>query len=493
MWHRTGTLRPLLIIVSVALAVTACRPSDRPSRAPTLTLTPCRIEGQAARCGTLEVFENRAAATGRKLSLSVAVLPALSASPLPDPVFLLAGGPGQAASDIVPMVAPALEKIRRERDLVFVDQRGTGRSHPLDCDDDEKLPLAERLRTEFDEVRLDECLKTLERKADLRFYGTGIAIDDLDEVRHALGYERINLWGGSYGTRVGLAYLRRYPQRTRSAVLDGVAPMSLLLPVDVAKDSERALTLLFEQCAGDAACDAAWPNLKAKFDALLLRLKEAPATTTVSDPLTGEPASVTITRDLFTRIVRALLYQSESTTLIPMTIARAADGDFRPLVGQAELVRTMSEGLASVGMHYSVVCTEDRPFFDLDGIDEVTRGTFLGRELVDETIRVCDRWPRGDVPPGFREPVASDVPVLLLSGELDPVTPPRWADDAARTLSKSVHVVVSATGHGTLGSACIRKLTAQFIAAGTVEGLDTECDADARRPPFFTTFAGPPP
>lgn len=493
MWHRTGTLKPLPLILLFALLSTACRSTDRQTPASTLSLASCRVKGLAARCGALEVFENREAGSGRKLSLSVVVLPALSASPQPDPVFFLAGGPGQAASDILPMVAPAMEKVRRDRDLVFVDQRGTGRSHPLECEDDEKQPLAERLRTEFQETRLDECRRTLEKKADLRFYGTAIAVDDLDDVRQALGYERINLWGGSYGTRVGLAYLRRHPQHARTAVLDGVAPMSLLLPVEVAKDSERALTLLFEQCEQSPACAAAWPDLQARFDALLTRLEESPATTTVSDPLTGQTSEVTVTRDLFTRIVRALLYQSESTTLIPMTIARAAEGDFRPLVGQAELVRTMSEGLAAVGMHYSVLCTEDRPFFDLEGIDALTRGTFLGRGLVDEAIRACDRWPRGEVPPSFREPVASDVPVLLLSGELDPVTPPRWADDAARTLSRSTHVVVPATGHGTLGSACIRKLTAQFIAAGSLEGLDTGCDAEARRPPFFTTFAGPPP
>lgn len=466
------------------------------THASTLPLTPCRLEasGVRAKCGTLEVFENRAAKKGRKLSLSVAMLPALSSAPQPDPLFLLAGGPGQAASDLVAGVAPALERVRRERDIVVVDQRGTGKSNPLHCDfDDPDATLAERLSTDLSDAKLDACVASLQAKADLRFYGTGIAIDDLDDVRAALGYERINLWGGSYGTRVGLAYLRRYPNRVRSAVLDGVAPMSLVLPVDVPKDTDRALKLLFEQCEANEVCARTWPSLATKFASLLAKLEQAPVVTTVPDPLTGQPSEVTITRDAFVGILRVLLYQSEASTLIPMTISRAMAGDFRPLVGQSELLRTSSSGLISNGLHYAVVCTEDRPLFDSRKLAEAAAGSFLGLHHADELMRVCDRIPRGEVSAGFREPVASDVPVLLLSGELDPVTPPRWAEDAKRTLSHSLHVVLPGTGHGTLGHACVRRLVAKFIAAGSVEGLASECDDELVRPPFFTTFAGPPP
>lgn len=455
-----------------------------------MTLSPCRLEsGLAAKCGTFEVFENRR--DGRKLSLSVSVLPALSSRPLPDPLVLLAGGPGQAASDIAPTFAVALNKLRRDRDIVVLDQRGTGGSHPLICDFDEPgSSLADRLRTDPDEAKIAACVDALGADADLRFYGTEIAIDDLDDVRKALGYRRINLWGGSYGTRVALAYLRKYPEAVRSAVLDGVAPMSLVLPMYAPQDMDRALSLLFAQCRDDEACAKKWPGLEEEFKALLESL---PQTTTLPDPLTGDISEVTITREAFVRVIGGLLYQAEATSLIPLTIARAAQKDFRPFVGQAEYLRTSSKGLVANGLYYSVVCTEDRPLFDEASLAEAAKGTFLGAGHADELLRVCNHLPRGEVSAGFRNPVSSDVPVLLLSGELDPVTPPRWAEDASQTLSRSMHVTFSGTGHGTLGSGCARDLVETFVAAGTVDGLESKCAQEGLRPPFFLTSAGPAP
>lgn len=480
------------IVLGLSASLFACqtRKAEPNSR---LILSPCRLDDGAlpARCGTLPVYEN--GVDGRQIELSVAVLPALSSRPLPDPLVLLAGGPGQAASDISHMVGQALSKIRRERDVVVVDQRGTGRSNALECDfDDPDAPLAERLRTDLDDGRIDACIAKLQTHADLRFYGTEYAIADLDAVREALGYERVNLWGGSYGTRVALAYMRAFPQRVRSAVLDGVAPLSLLLPADIPKDNDRALSLLFEHCREDAACDQAWPHLEDEFRRLLATLAESPIETVVPEPLTGAPTTVTITRDAFVRILGGLLYQAEATTLIPLTIARATQGDFRALVGQAEHLRTMSTGLVSVGMYYSVVCTEDRPFFTPDSLALAADGTFSGVAGGRELLRICDRWPKGQVSPDFRAPVVSDIPVLLLSGELDPVTPPRWAEDAGKTLSRSLHVVVPGTGHGTLGNACARSLVTRFVTQGSIDGLDSKCDSSSDRPPFFTTFAGPP-
>lgn len=457
-----------------------------------LVLAPCRLDsGLSAQCGTFDVFENRK--DGRKLSLSVAVLPALSSSPLPDPLVVLAGGPGQAASDVAPTLAVALSKLRRDRDIVVLDQRGTGQSHPLRCEFDEPdSSLAKRLRTELDEAKLADCVATLGADADLRYYGTEIAIDDLEDVRAALGYPRVNLWGGSYGTRVALAYLRKYPDRVRSAVLDGVAPLSLVLPVHAPRDMHRALQLLFAQCRDDVRCAAQWPEIETAFGTVLDSLANAPHATIVPDPLTGAFSEVTITRDAFARVIGGLLYQAEATSLIPLTIARAAEGDFRPFVGQAEYLRTSSNGLVSNGLYYSVVCTEDRPLFDERSLAEAAAGTFLGPTHADELLRVCERWPQGNVSAGFRAPVTSDVPVLLLSGELDPVTPPRWADEASRTLSRSLHVIISGTGHGTLGNRCARHLVEAFIAAGTVDGLQSEC-AQESRPPFFLSSAGPAP
>lgn len=473
-------------------SLAACR-GDESREHRNLTLSPCRLDGGAlhAQCGSLEVFEN--GTDGRTLKLFVAVIPALSAKPLPDPVVVLAGGPGQAASDIAHGVAQALSTVRRERDLVIVDQRGTGRSNGLFCDFDVPgAPLAERLRTHLDDERIDACVKRLQEHADLRFYSTERAIADLDAVRAGLGYSQVNLWGGSYGTRVALAYMRAYPTRVRSAVLDGVAPLSLLLPRDVPRDNERALALLFKRCREDARCNEAWPELEASFHSLLDALAQSPMTTVVNDPLTAAPSEVTITRDAFVRILGGLLYQTEATALIPMTIARAREGDFRPLVGQAEYLRTVSSGQIADGMYYSVVCTEDRPFYTPEALEEAARGTFAGLASVGELLRVCNRWPQGVVSPSFRDSVVSDVPVLLLSGELDPVTPPRWAAEAQKTLSNSHHVVLRGIAHGTLGNRCARSLVSRFIVRGSADSLG-ECETTHAPPSFFTTFAGPPP
>ncbi len=489
-------MRPGLLLAVLLLAGTACERPSRPAALPTLALERCRLPGASAqlRCGTLEVFEDRTARSGRKLKLHVAVAPALSSNPSPDPLFILAGGPGQAASDVATMMLTALERVRRERDLVFLDQRGTGKSNGLECElGPADASFAERLRAEFDEGRVRACIDELSKKADLRLYTTSVAMDDLDEVRAALGYERINLWGGSYGTRAALVYLRQHPERVRTAILDGVAPMQLLLPADVASDAQRALSLLFEQCGADAACEKTYPKLGERFSSLLDRLAQAPARTTVPHPVTGQSIEVEIGREVFVQTVRALLYQPEATSLVPFSIDRASEGDFRPLIAQAQMIDSgFGNGLA-IGMFFSVVCSEDVPFIPEGALQKGAAGTFMGSGFADDVVRTCALWPKAEVPASYREPVRSEAPVLLLSGNLDPVTPPRWAEEAKKTLTNSAHVVVPGSGHGTLGSACVRNLIRRFVEQGSLEGLDPTCDSKGLRPPFFTSFAGPPP
>ncbi len=489
--------RPLIVVVLfVVLAAGAigCPSKDGNANA-SLSLERCRLEGVSgqARCGTLEVFEDREAKRGRKLKLHVAVLPALAARPEPDPVFILAGGPGQSATGVAGMVSPALERVRRRRDLVFVDQRGTGKSGLLACELEPETPtLNEKLRAEFDEAKTRECAQALSRDHDLRHYGTDVAMDDLDDVRAALGYEQINLWGASYGTRAGLVYLRRHPGRVRAAILDGVAPMALVLPLDAAKDADRALRLLFDACEGDEGCRAAYPSLQPRFEALLAKLEAAPAKVVAPHPVTGEPEEVEVSRDAFIRILRVLLYQPEATSLVPLTVARAAEGDFRPFLAQSEWVSSGFANDVAVGMFMSVVCTEDAPFLDEAEIRKRAEGTYIGPTFALDIAKSCSVWPAGEVAEGFREPVQSDVPVLLLSGELDPVTPPRWAEEAKAHLPNAKHLELPATGHGTLGNACVRKLIERFLDAGNTSVVPDACD-EVTRPPFFVNFAGPRP
>jgi pimeloyl-ACP methyl ester carboxylesterase len=472
----------------------ACAPRSAPP-VRSLALSPCRLKGSAyqAQCGTLRVPEDRARPAGRQIELRVAVVPALAREPEADPLFLLAGGPGQAATEAMGPILGAFERVHRSRDLVLVDQRGTGASHPLRCDlTDPSAPLAERLSGDaMRESKFRNCLAGYD--ADPRFYTTSIAMQDLDAVRVALGYGQINLWGGSYGTRAALIYLREHGPQVRVAVLDGVAPLALKLPVTFAADAQRSMNLLFQHCAAEKSCNAAFPALDRQFGDLLDSLAKHPARAHVQDPLTGAPADVSITRDVFAAGLRGVLYQQDFASLAPLIVGRAAKGDFAPFVAATA---GLDQGFAhtmSFGMMFSVVCAEDLPGTTPEEVEEAARGTFLGPRLALDFLKVCSFWPRGAVPDHFRDPVRSDKPVLLLSGELDPATPPRWAELAARTLPGSVHLIVPGVGHGATAEGCVPQLIAEAIQKGAVQGLDASCLKPLRRPPFFVSFAGPPP
>jgi len=484
---RRGALPLGLVAVLVGgawLGPAACAPAS--SRRASL-LSPCPPgEGpDDALCGRVEVFEDRAAASGRRLALRVVVLPALSRDPRPDPLFILAGGPGQAATRLVEGLSPLLQRVQELRDVVLVDQRGTGDSAPLDCD------VSEGLRDEIDAPAvsletLKACLAGYD--ADPRLYTTPIAVDDLDQVREALGYERIDLWGGSYGTRVGLVALRRHPDRVRAAVLDGVAPTGMRLPLYFARDGERALDLLLGACEERPDCAAAFPDLRRRSRALLEELDRRPRRVEMVHPRTGAALSVRFDREIVASVLRSALYSGEVASLVPLMLDRADRGDYGPLAA----ILGMAEGVKlSGGMMLSVLCAEDVPWIDDAEAEAATRDTFLGDVTVHNMRQACSVWPRGELPPGYRDPVVSDRPVLLLSGELDPVTPPVWAEQAAAHLSASRHVVVPGTGHGTSTRGCVPERIAEFLERGSAEGIDFDCVRELRRPPFFLSPAGP--
>lgn len=468
-----------------------------PARAetPRLALSPCRLKGGLqANCGKFEVSEDRKKPDGRRLSLRVAVVPALARAPQPDPLFMLAGGPGQAATEALPeLITAAFERVHRTRDIVLIDQRGTGHSSPLKCELIEPdAPLAQRIADPgFPAERLEACLKGYD--TDPRLYTTSIAMEDLDEVRRALGYSAINLWGGSYGTRAALVYLREHGEAVRSIILDGVAPPTLRLPLSFAADAQRALDRLFVACAGERACAKAWPDLPARFQQLLDRLETAPPTVTVADPLTGAPVALSIQRDVMTSVLRSVLYQPGMAVLIPLVIARAEGGDFGPLVALAAGIDEASRDSLALGMMLSVVCTEDLPRISEEEGVEATRGTFLKDGVLRSFRQGCAVWPRGEAPANVSAPVQSHAPVLLLSGEVDPVTPPAWAEEAAKTLPESRHFIVPGVGHGASAIGCVPRLIAQFLDAADATTLDGACVESQKRPPFFVSFAGPTP
>ncbi|HEX3126446.1 MAG TPA: alpha/beta hydrolase [Thermoanaerobaculia bacterium] len=474
----------------LALALLAAAP------AAALELAPCRLPGleEEARCGRLEVPEDRRKPDGRRISLNIAVLPAhpaAGASPAPDPVFAIAGGPGESAVANAAVFAQLLGGARDTRDVVLVDLRGTGGSNRLDCplpgsDDDPQSYLGDFLPLEA--VRA--CAAHLrELGVDPTLYTTSEMVEDLEAVRTALGADKVDLYGVSYGSRVALVYLRSHPGRVRSAALQGVAPTNMAAPLHHAEDSQRSLDMLLGECEADEACRTAWPDLKRKLAAVQERLAKAPAIVEIADPKTKKRVKLTIPLDLFNEELRWRLY-TEALSPIPEYIHKAYEGNFNKLAATIlRQRRAIASGAAlSLGTYLSVTCAEDVPLIDPEEAKRLAQGTFLGTYRVDQQVRACSVWPRGKVPPGFAGDVRSDVPVLLISGDRDPATPPRWGEQAARSLSHSRHVVFLRGAHAGR-SPCVRALLADFLARGTAEGLDVACSAEAPK----VAFTMPPP
>lgn len=452
---------------------------------PRAFLDVCGPAGQERWCGRYEVPEDRASGRGRKISLNIIILPARAKKAAPDPVFFLAGGPGQGAAGLVEYVGQGfLSKLREERDLVFVDQRGTGQSNPLSCNlYGEGVDVRDYFESMFPVEMVHACRRQLEKVADLRHYTTSVAVDDLDEVRRALGYGRINLYGGSYGTTVALAYIRGYGRHVRSAVLAGVAPLDFKLPLPFARGGEAAMARVIKDCAEEAGCRAAFPKLREELDAVIARLEASPATLKGINPETGQVQPFTMGRGIFAERLRMMLFAPQAASLVPLLIHRAYLGDFKPFIRAAlPQARAIYQSL-SVGMYFTVTCSEGASLITESDIRRETADTFLGDYRVRVHLGACREWPRGLVPRGFTRPVASDAPVLILSNEADPASPRAFGAEVARRLPNGRQVTIPLVGHNYF-SPCVSGLAMEFIAEGSARGLDTSCLGDLKHPPF---------
>ncbi len=483
------TYRRILFLPGAAISLLLCAGgAARAQAAPRLALAACSLPGveAPARCGTLEVPEDRATPGGRRIGLRVAVIPAESAAPAPDPVFVLAGGPGQPATAMAAQVLPPLAGVRRDRDVVLVDQRGTGGSNPLTCGDGSWTRSARDTTSGAEQARA--CRAALESRADLRMYGTPAAVADLDAVRAALGYDRVNLVGISYGSRVAQEYLRRHPERTRSVVMRAVAPVGFNIPLDGALAAQAALDRVVADCAADAACSAAYPRLAAELDSVFARADRAPAPVLLRDLATGDTATLSLSRGLLAQTLYTLLLGSSSRQTIPMLVHGAATRGPEALSPVLSQVVPAVYGPIPRGMYLSVVCSEDAPRITAHDAARESR-TFL-RET--EAIRAsCADWPRAALPADFHEPFRSDVPVLLVSGGADPATPPAMGERARSYLRNALHVVVPAAAHGPVLPGCAQEMVARFVAAGSHEGLDAACAAEVRWKPFAAPAPAP--
>ena len=478
-----------------------------------LAFTPCTLAPEftalslEAQCAKLAVPENRAAPNGRKIELAIAWLPARGEAEA-DPMFMLAGGPGQSALESYPGIAPAFADLNKRRHVILVDQRGTGGSNPLICKDRRgKSAVTE----EEDETLADardfaaHCAAELGRRADPRHYATVDAIQDLDAVREALGAPRINLIGVSYGTRVAQQYAKRYPQRTRSVVLDGVVPNSLVLGNTHSKNLERSLDLQFARCKQDKRCAETLGDPRQQLDALMTRLATAPPLVRYRDASTGEPREETLRPGHVALLARMFAYSPTTASLLPLHLHEAMQGRYEPLLALSKLVSGTLGGQIMHGMQLSVICNEDSAELQSDPADA---RSLLGIAMIEVMKAQCAVWPQAPRPADFRAPLRGAVPVLILSGEFDPVTPPRYGDavlygladpeaavakGAAPALTNARHLVVRGQGHNVLPIGCLPKLFARFVETTDAKTLDARCLDSVPYTPAFTGFHGSEP
>lgn len=434
-------------------------------------LKPCRVEGFAeqVKCGQIQRPLDPDEPRGKQIDVHFIVLAAQDKSKISDPVFLLAGGPGQSAINVASYLQILFDKLQRRHDLVFVDQRGTGRSAPLKCQD-ESDNLKGIGDADYEVKQALQCMTELKKLpyGDLRFFTTSIAMQDLETVRAALGYSMINLIGVSYGTRAALEYMRQYPDKVKRAVFDGVVE-----PDKIASDEDlqKAFNNLLNDCENDARCKKSYPTLRQDWKTLLTRF---PQMVQLTHPRMGTKITATITRDDVLAWVTKIIYSPVSSSALPSAIEQAANGNFNPMLTLSGAGNLPGQGRIFEGMHLSVACSEENfqqstsPNNEFAGIQNKAY------------IKVCEQWPRGKVPEGFYTVSASQSPVLLLSGGLDPVTPPWRASRMAKALGPNAReIVLKNAGHGMLQQTCVADVVTQFINGKT---NDASCVKQFARP-----------
>lgn len=450
----------LLMLVACSLLV-ACATARAP-------LAPCTLPNvnRAVVCGSVAVPENRGVAGGRSINLNVAVIRASSGEATAEPLVMLAGGPGQGATEIAPIVVPDLEPLLETRDLVLIDQRGTGRSNPLTCA--AGFGLFEPNR----DAEVQRCLAELSARADVTQYTTDAAVDDLRDALAVLRYGRVNIIAGSYGTRAAFVFMRRYPELVRTAVLRAVAPPGFNIMTGGTRNAARQIEATIAACAADAACSRAYPNLREEFAAFEARVAKEPV----------RVGDIVVTPLLLNQTLYVLLLNSATRQTLPFLLHSAANGNFERLVPVMKQVQTAVYGALPVGMYLSVVCSEDAPNVSAAEAEEMQHA-FGGAGAA--ILRVCNGWPRGRIAPELAERTPIDIPTLLVSGVADPATPEESGVEAMRILPRGTHVIASATAHIPQYPGCLRDLVTRFVESGGTATLDVTCARELQWPPFI--------
>jgi pimeloyl-ACP methyl ester carboxylesterase len=445
----------------------------------------CHLPGseETLRCLSVPVALDYARPDGGRLALHVTVAPAFRESARPDPLFVLAGGPGEAGSDVLPLLSSTFRRTRATRDIVFIDQRGTGLSGKLDCD---STPAQQTMTEEQLEAEVRACIGRM--KTDFAAYTTANAARDIEQVRRALGYGKINVWGGSYGTRLGQAYARAFPARVRALVLDGVAAPDQVIPAG-GRDSQAALDKLFSQCAAEPSCQRAFPALRAEFAALTERIGAGKVSVELPDPRTAEPVRLAMTSARFLGTVHSILYSPSDSRRLPFLIHSAAQGRWEPFVARRNVAADFSaQGSNALILHLAVICAEDWP--RLTPALRKDDAAALTAPMLERLPGLCAAMKVPAVP--LAAPSVIEAPVLMLSGALDPVTPPRRAEAAGRHMARAQHLVVANAGHGISQLGCMPRLLREFLDRPDAP-VKADCLKDIPVPGFQLGSAGPQP
>jgi pimeloyl-ACP methyl ester carboxylesterase len=452
-----------------------------------LTLENCHLGEirSQVKCGKLEVPENYQKPDGDKIAINFAVLPAIDNSEYKPPLMFLAGGPGQAATELATLLNRVFRDVRKTRDIILVDQRGTGESHPLSCDFEEDGSVYSDITKDFKVSDVTECISQF--KGDLSQFNSENAIRDFDAIRAALGHEKINIYGGSYGTRAGLVYMRMFPESLESVVLDGVGPVEV--PIGLfGKSVARSFNLIVENCNKSKSCHTAFPNLAAELQQVKARLAQAPVKLDIQHPRLGTPTKFVLDDEKFLSHLRMQLYSVRGRSLVPLVINQAYLGNYQPLIGL--MASTEGEQQVYTGLHFNIVCNEDAP-----KISEKMKATDADNNFDGATghfifDNICPLFPQYRPSENFYQSVTANIPTLILSGNLDPVTPPSNGEYAAKTLPNSHHIVAKNTAHIVATSTCANKIINEFLTIKDPKALDESCLEDIPEETFMTSVNG---
>ena len=463
-----------LLMAFAALQIASAQP---------VALHSCSLPGikRTVRCGIIEVPENPDRPGSRKLEIHFAVIPAANGRARPDPIVPLLGGPGESAIEAAEYFVERLAPMLNDRDLLLVDQRGTGQSNALRCHFFSPDDPAASLQNLFPTERVDSCAKDLATRADLTEYSYQRFADDLEKVRRALSYGPLNLDAGSYGTRAAQVFVRSYPGSVRTMYLGSVVPIDIAMPLPFAKTGQLALERTFAACESDASCHAAFPHLRDEFSQIEKRLSSG----RVSVKVPGHSGTIVLSEGRVAEWFRSLLYRPSSAARLPWLIDQASKANWEPIANGILADGRNADNDLSLGLLLSITCSDDVPFVRNKDVAAATQNTFLGDWRLRQQQAACKVWPHSMVSASYREPIHTQVPTMFVSGDSDGGTPLWFTEHTASGFENRIEVVMSNRGH-TEWDSCVEKLYQQFLEQGSVQGLDASACSHLSRPPFRT-------